>query len=392
MRGKMKKILFKVKGLGIGGIERLAIDILNNLKLEDKKIVLLIENKEENFLEDQLDKNVEKVYLKPDWFNPFLVKIKSRKKNIFYKLLYNILMSCEKIILSKSINNYIENNKEAEIFIDYNGEAGKYIHKIKNIKKVMWIHLSFLGIKENKRKKLEKRFQNFDRIVTICDEMEEEVRKLFPILEEKIIKIYNFINFEKIEEKLSKFNLNIQEEKMLKENYCISVGRLATVKDYETIINAFKILNEKGINEKLYIIGDGNNRENLEKMIKVNRLENQIFLLGQKNNPYIWMKNADMFIHSSKLEGFGLVLVEAMYCGVPIISSDFKCGAKEILLNGEYGELFEVGNFEELAQKIEKLLFDNDRRQKYILKAKKMIKKFSMKNILIEYKKLLEEK
>lgn len=104
------------------------------------------------------------------------------------------------------------------------------------------------------------------------------------------------------------------------------------------------------------------------------------------------MKNADMFIHSSKLEGFGLVLVEAMYCGVPIISSDFKCGAKEILLNGEYGELFEVGNFEELAQKIEKLLFDNDRRQKYILKAKKMIKKFSMKNILIEYKKLLEEK
>lgn len=148
----MKKILFKVKGLGIGGIERLAIDILNNLKLEDKKIVLLIENKEENFLEDQLDKNVEKVYLKPDWFNPFLVKIKSRKKNIFYKLLYNILMSCEKIILSKSINNYIENNKEAEIFIDYNGEAGKYIHKIKNIKKVMWIHLSFLGIKENKRK------------------------------------------------------------------------------------------------------------------------------------------------------------------------------------------------------------------------------------------------
>lgn len=69
---------------------------------------------------------------------------------------------------------------------------------------------------------------------------------------------------------------------MLKENYCISVGRLATVKDYETIINAFKILNEKGINEKLYIIGDGNNRENLEKMIKVNRLENQIFCWGKR--------------------------------------------------------------------------------------------------------------
>lgn len=388
----MKKILFKVKGLGIGGIERLAIDILNNLKLEDKKIVLLIENREENFLEDQLDKNIEKVYLKPDWFNPFLIKIKSRKKKIFYKLLYNILMSYEKIILSKSINNYIENNKEAEIFIDYNGEAGKYIRKIKNVKKIIWIHTSLSGIKESKRKKIERRFQNFDKIVTICDEMEEEVRKLFPILEEKIKKIYNFINFEKIEEKLKEYNFDEKEKKMLREKYCISVGRLTTAKDYETTIRAFKILSEKGINEKLYIIGEGEHRKNLERTIKENKLEDQIFLLGQKNNPYIWMKNADMFIHSSKLEGFGLVLVEAMYCGVPIISSDFKCGAKEILLNGEYGELFEVGNFEELAQKIEKLLFDNDRRQKYILKAKKMIKKFSMKNILIEYKKLLEEK
>lgn len=386
----MKKILFKVKGLGIGGIERLAIDILNNLELEDKKIVLLVENKEENFLEDQLDKNIEKIYLKPDWFNPFLIKIKSRKKNIFYKLLYNILMNYEKIILSKNINNYIKNNKEAEIFIDYNGEAGKYIHKIKNIKKIVWIHLSFSGIKENKRKKLEKRFQNFDKIVTICDEMEEEVRKLFPNLEEKIIKIYNFINFEKIEEKLEKFDLNMQEKEMIKENYCISVGRLATVKDYETTINAFKILSEKGINEKLYIIGEGEHRKNLERTIKENKLEDQIFLLGQKNNPYIWMKNADMFIHSSKLEGFGLVLVEAMYCGVPIISSDFKCGAKEILSNGEYGELFEIGNFEELAQKIEKLLFDNDKKQKYILKAREIVDKYSIEKILKHYKELIE--
>ncbi|OFL81849.1 MULTISPECIES: glycosyltransferase [Fusobacterium] len=386
----MKKILFKIKGLGIGGIERLAIDVLNNLKLENKKIVLLIENKEENFLEDQLDKNIEKVYLKPDWFNPFLIKIKSRKKNIFYKLLYNILMNYEKIILSKSINNYIKNNKEAEIFIDYNGEAGKYIHKIKNIKKIVWVHLSFSGIKENKRKKLEKRFQSFDKIVTICDEMEEEVRKLFPILEEKIIKIYNFVNFEKIEEKLKKYNFDREEKKMMREKYCVSVGRLATVKDYETTINAFKILSEKGISEKLYIIGDGNNRKNLEKLIRVNKLENQVFLLGAKNNPYIWIKNADIFIHSSKLEGFGLVLVEAMYCGVPIISSNFKCGAKEILSNGECGELFEIRNFKELAEKIEKLLFDDDRRQKYILEAKEIVNKYSMENILKDYKELIE--
>lgn len=386
----MKKILFKVKGLGIGGIERLAIDILNNLKLEDKKIVLLIENKEENFLEDQLDKNIEKVYLKPDWFNPFLIKIKLRKKNIFYKLLYNILMNYEKIILSKNINDYIKNNKEAEIFIDYNGEAGKYIHKIKNIKKIAWIHLSFLGIKENKRKKLEKRFRNFDKVVTICDEMEEEVRKLFPILKEKIIKIYNFINFKKIEEKLNKYSFNEKEKKMLKEKYCVSVGRLATVKDYETTINAFKILSEKGISEKLYIIGEGDNRKNLEKMIKVNKLENQIFLLGARNNPYIWMKNADIFIHSSRLEGFGLVLVEAMYCGVPIISSNFKCGAKEILLNGECGELFEIGNFEELAQKIKKLLLDESKRQKYILKTREIVDKYYMEKILKDYKELIE--
>lgn len=385
----MKKVLFKIKGLGIGGIERLAIDILNNLKIEDRKIVLLIENKEEDFLADQLDKSIEKVYLKPNWFNPFLLKVKLKKKNIFCKLLYNILMNYEKTILAKSINSYINNNKETEIFIDYNGEAGKYIHKIRNVKKIMWFHTNILGIKGKSRKKIEKRLRNFDKIITICDEMNKAFREIFPILEEKIIKIYNFINFEKIEEKLKRFDLNMQEKEMIKENYCISVGRLSSDKDYETTINAFKILKEKGISEKLYIIGEGENRRNLEELIRINKLENQIFLLGAKNNPYIWMKNADIFIHSSRLEGFGLVLIEAMYCGVPVISSNFQCGAKEILLNGQCGELFEIGNFEELAYKIEKLLFDNNRRQKYILKAKKIVEKYSMKNILKAYKEMI---
>ncbi|MDH6456545.1 glycosyltransferase involved in cell wall biosynthesis [Fusobacterium sp. PH5-7] len=385
----MKKILFKVKGLGIGGIERLAIDILNNLKIENKKIVLLIENKEEDFLENQLDKSIEKVYLKPDWFNPFLLKIKLKKKNIFYKLLYNILMNYEKRILSNSINNYIKNNKEAEIFIDYNGEAGKYIQKIKVSRKIMWNHLSIANKKGKKLEKYGKRLNRYDEIIAICEEMREELIFEFPYLREKIKRIYNFIDLEKIKEKLSENNISEEEKKMMNENYCVSVGRLAEPKDYETTIEAFNLLKKKGIKEKLYILGDGIKKEKLQNMIEEKNLSDQVFLLGIKSNPYIWMENADIFIHSSKLEGFVMVLLEAMACNVPIVCSICKTGVKEIL-NYNVGEGFKIGRTEELTAKIESLLKDSSKKRIYIKNSKIVVNKFSKEKILKEYKKLIE--
>lgn len=385
----MDKILFKIKSLGFGGIERLTIDILNEIKIENKKIILMLENEEENQLLNQLDNTIEIVYLKPKWFNPFLNKVKENKSNFFYKVFYNILLSLERFILSYNINKYIKNNKNVKLFIDYNGGSTKYIHRIKNVKKILWCHTSISCINQKKKKRYGKRLKKYNLIISICKEMREELIKNYPYLNNKIKLIYNFVDLKKIKENLKE---EIEEKSRLKENYCISIGRLVSSKDYITTIKAFQVLKSKNIFQKLYIIGDGPDKSKLEKYIKDNNMEDLIFLLGAKENPYIWLKNSNFFIHSSKIEGFPMVLLEAMSCEKVIISSICKTGIREIL-DLKVGEGYNIGDFKKLANLIEKVLkmSNKEREEKYISNIRKNINTFSKKEILKEYKEILIE-
>lgn len=383
----MEKVLFKIRGLEFGGIERLIVDIVNNLKLDNKKIVLLTE-KNDNFFKKQLLEDIEIIYIKPDRVVKYLEYIdKKKKRNVFYKVLYDILNRYKKYKFAKNINNYIKDNN-VNIFIDYIGESSKYISKIKVKNKIYWRHGSITKYELEHKKKIIKYLKNYDKLVVICDEMKEQYNSIFPELSPKLERIYNFIDEEKIDEKIKKeeeLGKNLQ-----KENYCISVGRLSDEKDYGTTIKAFKLLKKKNIKEKLYIIGDGDIKEKLKNMIKENNLEDQIFLLGAKENPYIYMKYADLFIHSSRTEGFGLVIAEAMHIGIPVICSNFKVGAYELVGKENNGEIFEIGDYETLALKIEGLLKDEDKKKEYIIKSKKIVKKFYVENIMKEYKKFIE--
>ena len=157
------------------------------------------------------------------------------------------------------------------------------------------------------------------------------------------------------------------------------------------MIEAFSILKSKGIKEKLYILGDGELKPELEQIIKEKKLENEIILLGSKINPYIWLKNAKLFVHSAIFEGFPMVLLEALYVGVPIVTSNFKSGALELVEREKNGEIFEVGNSKEFAEKIEKLLKNDNLRKEYINKSKKLVEKFYLENIIKEYEKAMND-
>ena len=384
----MGKILFKIKSLGLGGIERLTVDVLNNLKLEDKEIILMLE-KREDFFKEQIPKNIKIVYLKSEKLEKIIENIKNKKKNIFYKILYNLLMNYEKIEMARNVNKYISLNKDAKMFIDYSGTATKYISKINIERKIYWNHLSIEKMKPSKRVRMLKRLNNYTQIVAICEEMAQEIKTIFPELAYKVKVIYNFIDEEKIKLKVEEDKK--LEEELLKEKYCISVGRLSEPKDYKTTIQAFKILKERGIKEKLFIIGDGDLKEKLNKLIKELELEEQVFLLGMKENPYLYMKNADILIHSSRKEGFPMVLLEGMCVGVPIICSNFKTGAYELIEKERNGEIFEIANYEELANKVESLLKNNELRKNYIEKSKKFTERFYIEKIINKYKNFIEE-
>ncbi|MCF2613018.1 glycosyltransferase, partial [Fusobacterium perfoetens] len=333
--------------------------------------------------------NIKIVYLKSEKLEKIIENIKNKKKNIFYKILYNLLMNYEKIEMARNVNKYISLNKDAKMFIDYSGTATKYISKINIERKIYWNHLSIEKMKPSKRVRMLKRLNNYTQIVAICEEMAQEIKTIFPELAYKVKVIYNFIDEEKIKLKVEEDKK--LEEELLKEKYCISVGRLSEPKDYKTTIQAFKILKERGIKEKLFIIGDGNLKEKLNKLIKELDLEGQVFLLGMKENPYLYMKNADILIHSSRKEGFPMVLLEGMCVGVPIICSNFKTGAYELIEKERNGEIFEIANYEELANKVESLLKNNELRKNYIEKSKKFTERFYIEKIINKYKNFIEE-
>jgi glycosyltransferase involved in cell wall biosynthesis len=148
----------------------------------------------------------------------------------------------------------------------------------------------------------------------------------------------------------------------------------------KTLIIAFEELYKVNkLHHRLLIIGDGPSRNDLEILVNEKDLTSKVLFLGKKTNPFVWMKNADIFILSSKTEGFGLVLVEAMCCDTFVISSDCRTGPREILQNGECGDLFEVGNIRELQEKLMYAINNKEYMQLKIKKAKLRIKEFDRK-------------
>lgn len=194
-----EKIIFKTRGLGIGGIERLTIDVLNNLKFENKEFILIIEDREENFLIHQLNSNIKIEYLLSQKFLTHFKSIKFKKenqKNLLYKFYFGILLEIKRKLIQINTNKLIKKYK-AKLFIDYSGHSISHIKKIKNIKKILWIHSSIADKSLKNQKKYLKKIDNYDKIVVICNEMKEDILKIAPYLRKKIKKIYNFVDEKK---------------------------------------------------------------------------------------------------------------------------------------------------------------------------------------------------
>jgi len=135
----------------------------------------------------------------------------------------------------------------------------------------------------------------------------------------------------------------------------LAIGRLTVQKDFGTLIQAFARVRQTHA-ARLLILGEGNKRPELEALVRQLDLENDVKLPGFVPNPYPYMTRASIFVLSSRWEGLPTVLVEAMYCGAPIIATDCPSGPREILRDGQYGRLVPVGNVDSLTHAIETAL------------------------------------
>ena len=137
--------------------------------------------------------------------------------------------------------------------------------------------------------------------------------------------------------------------------HILSVGTLKAQKDHATLIKAFSQL-PKDINAKLAILGEGPLRSELETLVQQLGLQDRVTMPGYVLDPYFWYRSADLFVLSSRWEGFGNVIVEALECGVPVVSTDCPSGPAEILENGRFGKLVPIQQPDELAVSIAQCL------------------------------------
>lgn len=142
------------------------------------------------------------------------------------------------------------------------------------------------------------------------------------------------------------------------QHHILAVGTLKAQKDHATLIRAFSLLPQK-FNAKLTILGEGSLRGELECLVRELGLEQRVALPGFVLDPYPWYQTADLFVLSSRWEGFGNVIVEALECGVPVVSTDCPSGPAEILDEGRFGRLVPVQNPVALANAIEQSLSES---------------------------------
>lgn len=186
-----------------------------------------------------------------------------------------------------------------------------------------------------------------DAIVGVSKGVTEDMRKLCNFKSEKLHTIYNPIVGPDFDQRM---NVPVQHVWLSDEDIpvLIAVGRLSDQKDFPTLLRAFAILRKKR-STRLMIVGEGNARAALEQLARELGIANSVELTGFQLNPLPYIKQADVLVMSSLYEGFGNVLVEALACGTPVVSTDCLSGPGEILEGGKYGKLVPVGDAQAMA-------------------------------------------
>lgn len=380
------KIKFYVESFLVGGIEKVLLQYLKNIDSENNDITLIIGYKQNELerLKSDIPSNVKVEYVLADDMYCTLKKKKAiGKLSKIEKLKMEGTSWLRKIKIRKRLKELIS---PEDVIVDFDMTLSPFMKEFKN-KKVTFCHFSLKnyhrGI-ERRLKKLGNRLNDYDKVIVISDEMKKEAIEMFPFLEKKLVRIYNSFNFDEIY-KLANENI----DKDLEGQYILAIGRLEeTQKDFTTLIKAYsKICNE--VEESLYIIGDGRHREQLESLTKDLKIENRVKFLGFRTNPYPYLKRANLFVHSSKFEGLPTVIIEAMILKKMIIATDCPTGPSELLNNGKNGILVEIGNIDEMADNMKKVLLNKEVQKEYLKNSEEKLKEFDAKLVIREFENIL---
>lgn len=373
-----KNILFVVDNLKMGGVTKVLGNLLNRLDYSLYDVDLLILH----YYEDMKFKYPSSVKIITAGNDLNLIdenigKLLKEKNviKIIKKALFAFSIKTG-IIKKKILNNRKKAlNKKYDIEIAF-GDGFPYLYTAYGDakKKIAWMHSDVLVKDYSARyyNRMKKAIQSMNACVAVSEKVGESYIKKYSANNVNVIQ--NVIDDDEI---IKKSNLLTQDIKFDKKQLnFISVGRLDYSKNYEMMLkNAIKLKNE-GFNFKVYIIGDGEEKEKLEKIIIENNMEDVFILCGRRDNPYSYVKNADMFLLSSRYEGLPTVIIEALILHVPCLSTDVA-GVKQIL-NGK-GGIIAKNDDEDFYIKWKNILLNQD----VITKLKDQLKDYRYDNDVI---------
>ena len=364
---KNPRICFGITKLDIGGAERVLVDITNELSKEYDITIFSIYGGGE--LEKELNPKIKKICL-----------FKNKKENDFIPI---YVLICGKLIY----NRFLKGKFDIDIAFLEGPITRIFSHK-GNKRKIAWVHNDIDQVFGNNTKAKIKKYidkwtyRKYDKIIFVSNHNKKSFEEIYGKIAQRIV-IYNYIDKERV---LNLSKKNIKEKDLIyrnrNEKNFIVVSRLVKQKAIDRLIRVHKRLIEERFKHKIYVIGEGKEKELLKKMCKDLRVENSFIFLGKKENPYSYLKEADFFALLSYFEGYGMVLEEAKILNKTILVTN--TAAKEAVMDYDKKIIIE-NNEDAIFNEMKKVLQGN-----YVfLEEKGNSYKYENKNILNKIKNIL---
>ena len=363
-----KKICFVIQNLNIGGAQRIFIDLINSLYSQNNyDIKLIILSNENNIFINELNKKID-------------ISILNKKKVIFspIKLVSQINKYQPQVIISTITNVNILMCLLKPIFRFNFRLIIREANILSMNSKNDFYYLKYILVRNL--------YKFANKIICISYAVQEDLINNYKIEKNKTEVIYNPININLINKKLNNIrninNINKITPKIISsKKIIISVGKFSYQKGFDILINAMKYV--KNEDAFLIIMGLGN-KNDYTNLINHHNLKNKVILLDYDQNPYILMSKSKLYVCASRFEGFGNTILEALYLGLPIISTPCHNGTNEIIKNVKYCKILNNFNEINLANAIDEKLLENSNKYR-----KTQLDSFNLKNITKEYEKII---
>lgn len=366
----MKKILFLLEAFDKGGIEKVTLDIVNNLDPNKYDItVYTIWNG--GTCQSLVNKNVKVRTFFPRYIRGAIRLVINLPSKLVYRL-------------------FIRGRYDVEIAAG-DGIPARVIRGStnKNSKKIAWIHMDVekrgSNLKELKNPlKAKKFYSKFNKIICVSEDTKRSFNNKFGYEEKTVVKYNPIPKDEILKKSIEHIDFIVNEQEI---NF-VTVGRLVEQKGYKRLLRIINRLVKEGYKLKLNIIGEGIEKQELEKYIRENNLESTVKLWGFQMNPYKFMKHSDMYICSSTDEALSTVIIESIIIGLPVLTTECN-GMNEILEYGKYGKIVENSE-EALYEEMKKILLNKQVIKDYRQNIKNEEIKFELNNSIRELEKVWE--